>query len=141
MLLFIRTLKRILNFTLLSNISGLKDLISQFVVAAKDGKSEEDGWAPTAYGMSKVGISLVTKLHQDIFDQEPEKRNIIINSCCPGNVFTDMSSGKHPNPLTPDEGADTPTYLALIPQDATEPKGKFCKLRKPVPYPPIYSKK
>ncbi len=31
---------------------------------------------------------------------------------------------------TPDEGADTPLYLALLPESATEPKGKFVMDRK-----------
>ena len=74
-------------------------------------------------------------LQQKVFDAET--RNIIVNACCPGLVDTDMTGGKYENMLTPDQGADTPTYLALISTDVNEPKGSFCKLRKVVPYPPI----
>ena len=114
---------------------GLKDLISDFVMAAKEDRLAERGWPQSAYGISKVGVSVMTQIQQRMFDQDL-KRNIIVNCCCPGLVDTDMTGGKYPNPLPVDEGADTPTYLALIPQDATEPRGQFCKLRKPVPYPP-----
>lgn len=117
-------------------IEGLKDLINEFVVAAKEDKVKERGFATTAYGMSKVGESIMTIIQQKMFDQEPEKRNIIVNACCPGLVDTDMTGGKYANAMPPDEGADTPTFLALLPLDATEPKGRFCKLRKPITYPP-----
>lgn len=116
-------------------IEGLKGLINEFIVAAKEDKVKERGFATTAYGMSKVGESIMTIIQQKMFDQESEKRNIIVNACCPGLVDTDMTGGKYPNAMPPDEGADTPTFLALLPLDATEPKGKFCKLRKPVTYP------
>jgi len=47
-----------------------------------------------------------------------------------------MTGGKYPNALTVDEGADTPAFLALLAKDSKEPRGKFCKLREAVPYPP-----
>ena len=48
-----------------------------------------------------------------------------------------MTGGKYPNAKPVDEGADTPTYLALLPDDVEEPRGKFCKLRTVHPYPPL----
>ena len=102
---------------------------------AKNDVLEENGWSKC--GMSKVGVSILTQLQQREFDKNPEL-NIIVNSCCPGLVNTDMAGGKYPNMVTPDEGADTPTYLALLPTgDKSVPKGGFHKLRNVVPYPPL----
>ncbi|XP_065670571.1 carbonyl reductase [NADPH] 1 [Hydra vulgaris] len=117
-------------------INGLKDLLLLFVEHAKSDTLVENGWPKTAYGMSKVGVSILTQLQQRKFDKNPEL-NITVNSCCPGLVNTDMTGGKYDNMLTPDEGADTPTYLTLLPVgDNSMPKGCFYKLRNPVPYPP-----
>ena len=50
-----------------------------------------------------------------------DKEDVLINSCCPGHVRTDMAG---PNaPLSPDEGAETPVLLALLP--AGSPNGGF----------------
>ena len=102
--------------------------------AAKDGQVTERGFAESGYGTSKVGVSLMTIIQQKMFDKDG--KNIVVNSCCPGLVDTDMTGGKYPNALKPDEGADTPTYLALLPNDVKEPRGNFCKLRTVHPYPP-----
>lgn len=48
---------------------------------------------------------------------------ILLNACCPGWVRTDMAGPKAPK--SPEEGAVTPVYLALLPPGATEPHGKF----------------
>ena len=41
--------------------------------------------------MSKVCLTAMTRVHQQEFDREEPKRNIVINSCCPGYVKTDMT--------------------------------------------------
>ena len=115
--------------------SGLKDFINDFVQAAKDDEVEKRGYPKSSYGMSKLGVSMMTIIQQGIL--EKDSRNIVVNSCCPGLVDTDMTGGKYPNAKPVDEGADTPTYLALLPDDVKEPRGKFCKLRTVHPYPPL----
>ena len=114
--------------------SGLKDFINDFVQAAKDDEVEKRGYPKSSYAMSKLGVSMMTIIQQGIL--EKDSRNIVVNSCCPGLVDTDMTGGKYPNAKPVDEGADTPTYLALLPDDVKEPRGKFCKLRTVHPYPP-----
>ena len=106
--------------------------MSQFIQSAKNGTTEEKGFARTAYGMSKVGVTLMTQIQQREFDKTDQ--TILINSCCPGYVATDMSSYK--GPLQVDEGADTPCYLALLARSAILPRGCFHKLREVIPYPP-----
>ena len=65
----------------------------------------------SAYSMSKVCITAVTRaIGRKLSD---DSREIIINSCCPGFVDTDMTS--HKGVLTPDQGAVTPLKLCLLP--------------------------
>jgi NAD(P)-dependent dehydrogenase (short-subunit alcohol dehydrogenase family) len=51
-----------------------------------------------------------------------------INACCPGWVQSRM--GGPTAPLTPEEGADTPIWLALLPEDG--PTGGFFRRRLPI---------
>jgi len=109
----------------------LKNYINEFIAAAREDKVEECGFPKTAYGISKVGVSFMSILQQKILDLQG--KGVVVNACCPGFVNTDMTSGH--GRLTTDEGADTPTYLALL-DNETSIKGCFVKLRKVVPYPP-----
>lgn len=64
-----------------------------------------------AYSVSKVGLSALTFIQQRLFDREEPNRNIAVNSVHPGYVDTDMTN--HKGPLTIEEGAVAPLYLAL----------------------------
>lgn len=44
--------------------------------------------------------------------------------CCPGWVATDMSSYK--GPLTIEQGAETPVWLATLPHEENIPRGRLC---------------
>lgn len=89
--------------------------------SAKEGKNKEDGWGNSAYVTSKVGVSALTKIQHRLFQAEQPNRNISVNCVHPGYVDTDMTS--HKGPLTIEEGASAPLYLALdAPQDL---KGKY----------------
>ncbi|KAF2896096.1 hypothetical protein ILUMI_10080 [Ignelater luminosus] len=94
-------------------VSGLNELMNQFVEDAKNGENAQKGWGNSAYVVSKVGVSALTVIQQRNFDSEPEKRDISVNSVHPGYVNTDMTS--HKGPLTIEEGARAPLYLALEP--------------------------
>uniref|UniRef100_A0A672Q4A0 Carbonyl reductase 1 n=1 Tax=Sinocyclocheilus grahami TaxID=75366 RepID=A0A672Q4A0_SINGR len=57
---------------------------------------------------------------------------ILCNACCPGWVRTGMAG---PNATkSPDEGAITPVYLALLPAGAKEPHGQFVSEKKVQPW-------
>eukprot|EP00057_Strongylocentrotus_purpuratus_P001836 XP_003723295.1 PREDICTED: carbonyl reductase [NADPH] 3-like [Strongylocentrotus purpuratus] len=82
--------------------------------AAKEEKKKELGWGSSNYGVSKLGVIALTRIQGQDIIKDSGREDILINCCCPGNVATDMSS--HKGPLTIDQGAVTPVYLALLPR-------------------------
>ncbi|XP_060062641.1 carbonyl reductase [NADPH] 1-like [Ylistrum balloti] len=109
------------------SMSELKTMLGQFVDSAKKGTTEKLGWPQSAYGVSKVGVTVMSLIQQRelLKDAKPD---IVVNACCPGYVDTDMSS--HKGTKTIDQGADTPLYLALLPPNTASPKGVFVSDRK-----------
>ncbi|XP_008298353.1 carbonyl reductase [NADPH] 1-like isoform X2 [Stegastes partitus] len=101
----------------------LAGLMQRFVDTAQKGKHKDDGWPETAYGVSKTGLTTLSMIRARRLSKERPNDGILLNACCPGWVRTDMTSDKATK--SPDEGAITPVYLALLPAGATEPHGKF----------------
>uniref|UniRef100_A0A3P8TJI5 Carbonyl reductase 1 n=1 Tax=Amphiprion percula TaxID=161767 RepID=A0A3P8TJI5_AMPPE len=85
-------------------------LMQRFVAETQKGKHKEDGCLTT---LSMIQARSLSK--------ERPNDGILLNACCPGWVRTDMAGDKAPK--SPDEGAITPVYLALLPPGATEPHG------------------
>jgi NAD(P)-dependent dehydrogenase (short-subunit alcohol dehydrogenase family) len=79
-----------------------------------------------AYRLSKTLLNGITVL----LAKELRGSNILVNSVCPGWVRTDM--GGDAAPLTPEQGADTPVWLATLPDDG--PTGGFFRERQPIPW-------
>lgn len=75
-------------------------------------------WATApAYGVSKAALNMLTVQ----LAKELEGSGVLVNACCPGWVRTRM--GGDDAELTVEEGADTPVWLATLPDDA--PTGGF----------------
>lgn len=79
-----------------------------------------------AYRMSKTLLNGITVL----LARELRGTNILVNSVCPGWVRTRM--GGEQAPLTAAEAADTPVWLATLPDDG--PTGGFFRERRPIPW-------
>jgi NAD(P)-dependent dehydrogenase (short-subunit alcohol dehydrogenase family) len=78
---------------------------------------------PGAYGVAKAALNALTRaLPRDL------PAGVKINAACPGWVATRM--GGAGAPLSPEEGADTPVWLALLPDDG--PTGGFFRKRQPI---------
>ncbi|XP_063298645.1 carbonyl reductase [NADPH] 1-like [Pelobates fuscus] len=108
----------------------LVKLMEKFVEDAKQDIHQKEGWPNTAYGTSKIGVTVLSKIQARELDATRKGDGIILNACCPGWVRTDMAG---PNaPKSPDEGAETPVYLALLPPDATAPHGELVSEKKVV---------
>jgi NAD(P)-dependent dehydrogenase (short-subunit alcohol dehydrogenase family) len=87
--------------------------------------SDMGGHSP-AYRVSKTGLNALTRM----LTAELGEDNILVNSVCPGWVRTDMGG---PNARrSVEEGAETPVWLATLPDDG--PRGGFFRDRKPIPW-------
>ena len=91
-----------------------------------DPDSAHSGVGTPAYRLSKAALNAVTTM----IAQEVHDDNILVNSACPGWVRTDM--GGDQAPLTPEQGADTPVWLATLPDGG--PTGAFYRERKSIPW-------
>jgi NAD(P)-dependent dehydrogenase (short-subunit alcohol dehydrogenase family) len=77
---------------------------------------------PGAYGVAKAALNALTRaLARDV------PPGVKINCCDPGWVATDMGGAEAP--LSAQEGADTPIWLSLLPEDG--PTGGFFRKRQP----------
>jgi carbonyl reductase 1 len=107
-----------------SSISAVDALMNEFVQAATDGDVKSRGWPTNSYGVSKMGVTALTRT----FAHENPHEGLLINSCCPGYVATDMT--KNQGGKTPKQGAKTPVHLAL--GDLGGRSGEFWYEMKPV---------
>jgi NAD(P)-dependent dehydrogenase (short-subunit alcohol dehydrogenase family) len=107
---------RIVNIS--STLGSLSDIV--------DPESSLGSVGAPAYRMSKTLLNALTAL----LARELRGSNILVNSVCPGWVHTDMGGPRAP--LSPDEGAATPVWLATLPDDG--PTGGFFRDHQPIPW-------
>jgi NAD(P)-dependent dehydrogenase (short-subunit alcohol dehydrogenase family) len=86
-----------------------------------EGKGVEPG-----YSISKTALNGLTAM----LASELDGSNILVNAVCPGWVRTDMG-GPHAD-LSVEEGADTPVWLALLPDGG--PTGGLFRRRQRIPW-------
>ncbi len=91
-----------------------------------DPRSPRAAVGSPAYRLSKTLLNGITLL----LARELEGANILVNSACPGWVRTDLGGNRAP--LSVEEGADTPVWLATLPDGG--PTGGFFRERKPIPW-------
>ena len=106
-----RNYGRIVNIS--STLGSLTDIT--------DFDSLYSGSQTPAYRLSKTLLNGITAL----IAREVKDDNILVNSVCPGWIRTDM--GGNQAPLSPEEGADTPVWLATLPDGG--PSGGFFRQR------------
>ena len=94
-------------------------------VSSGAGQLSDMGSGYPAYRMSKTALNAVTR----IWAAELQG-TVLVNTCCPGWVHTDMGGPSAPRGL--EEGADTIVWLATLPQDG--PTGGFFKDRTEIPW-------
>jgi NAD(P)-dependent dehydrogenase (short-subunit alcohol dehydrogenase family) len=86
---------------------------------------EMEGGSP-AYRVSKTALNALSVILAD----ELRGTGILVNAACPGWVRTAMGGGEAPRSV--EQGADTPVWLATLPDDG--PTGGFFRDRQPIPW-------
>uniref|UniRef100_A0A3B3U815 Carbonyl reductase 1 n=1 Tax=Poecilia latipinna TaxID=48699 RepID=A0A3B3U815_9TELE len=110
----------------------LVGLMQRFVDKAKKGEHKQDGWPEMPYGVSKLGLTTLSMILARRLSKDRPNDGILLNACCPGWVRTDMAGERAAK--SPDEGAVTLAYLALLPPETMEPHGKFVSDKKVQPW-------
>jgi NAD(P)-dependent dehydrogenase (short-subunit alcohol dehydrogenase family) len=82
------------------------------------------GWP--GYRLSKAALNALTR----ILAAELEGTRVKVNSVCPGWVRTDMGGPGASRSV--EQGAETPVWLALLPDDG--PTGGFFRDKQPIPW-------
>lgn len=104
----------------------ISSVMKDFQAAADADKVKEAGFPTQAYAVSKAG--LIGGIRAIARAEKEKGSKVLINSCCPGYVNTDMTRGG--GTKTPDEGAQTPVLLAL--QDIKGATGTFWQSEKQI---------
>jgi NAD(P)-dependent dehydrogenase (short-subunit alcohol dehydrogenase family) len=95
-------------------------------VSSGGGAFAEAAAGTPAYSVSKAGLNMLTvKLAAELVGS-----GVLVNAACPGWVRTAM--GGPGAPRSPEEGADTPLWLATLPADG--PSGGFFRDRQRIPW-------
>lgn len=129
-------LERIKNVTFVQQLSDIGNLseekidasVQQFLDDSNSGDLASRGWPKgmPAYCVSKAVLNAYTRVLAKELLNRPEGQNFYVNSMAPGYVKTDIN--RNSGILTPEEGADTVVWLALLPPGG--PTGQFFYQRK-----------
>lgn len=101
--------------------------MERFVDAVRRGAHRAEGWPSNAYSVSKIGMTALAGVIARELEASRDPRRILVNAACPGWVRTRMGGSSAPRSV--EEGADTPVWLALLPESG--PTGGFFRDRAP----------
>eukprot|EP00249_Psilotum_nudum_P019630 c27348_g1_i3 orf=318-1163(-) len=113
----------------ISNVDSLTPekvdhFVQRYLEDIKNGIAETNGW-PTkyypSYSLSKVVLNAYTRLLAKSLENLPNGEKVYVNCMAPGFVKTDLN--RNTGILTPEVGADTAVWLALLPPGG--PTGQF----------------
>ena len=108
--------------------AGLVDLLASFVRDVSAGVHVRHGWPSNAYSVSKIGLNALVRVMSR--ELAGDSRAILVNSADPGWVRTRM--GGRSAPVSVEDGAKTPVYLALLPSGS--PTGRFFARERPIDF-------
>ncbi|CAD7956350.1 unnamed protein product [Amoebophrya sp. A25] len=111
-------------WTSVKKMDDIFQLTQEFTKAAGDGSYEARGWPRQTYAVSKAAEIAMTQLLANQYRQQ----GMFFYTCCPGWCRTDMAGSRAPR--SAQEGADTPAWLACVPDAALPPTGSFVTERR-----------
>jgi carbonyl reductase 1 len=91
--------------------AALLAFADRFVADVAAGRHAKSGWPANAYRVSKIAMNAYVRILARELAGDP--RHILVNAACPGWVRTAMGGSSAPR--SPEEGARTPAWLALLP--------------------------
>ncbi|KAJ2702354.1 hypothetical protein FB645_004316 [Coemansia sp. IMI 203386] len=91
------------------SLQGLHIIENGFVSSVGKGTFSSYGFPPMPFAVAKAGLIAYARMMARISNNDP--RQLVFAAVCPGYVRTDMTGPYAP--LTPDQGAETPVYVAL----------------------------
>ncbi|KAK2500636.1 hypothetical protein MC885_019311, partial [Smutsia gigantea] len=115
----------------------LVELMNKFMEHTKNGVHLKESWPPmkfVPYAVSKVGLTVLSRIQARKLSERKTGDKILLNSCCPRWVRTDMGGAEALK--SPEGGAETPVYLALLPSNAEGLQGEFVSEKKVVKWEP-----
>ncbi|XP_021888588.1 (+)-neomenthol dehydrogenase-like [Carica papaya] len=104
----------------------IDQVLNEYLKDFKEGSLKSKGWPSFigSYTMSKVAMNAHTRI------QSKKYHSFRINAVCPGFVRTDIVYNI--GMLSPEEGAESPVRLALLPNDG--PSGLFFNCKEETPF-------
>jgi carbonyl reductase 1 len=108
--------------------SALVGLVERFIDEVRTSTHEKSGSPSSAYRVSKVALNAYTRILARELSSDP--RRILVNAACPGWVQTRMGGASAMK--SPEEGAQTPVWLALLPEGG--PNGGFFREKRAIPF-------
>lgn len=106
--------------------AGLLAFADRFVADVARGDHTKRGWPTNAYRISKVTMNAYVRILARELAADP--RGILVNATCPGWVRTNMGGSSAPR--SPAQGAETPVWLAQLPDGG--PHGGFFRDKQPI---------
>jgi len=110
------------------SLQDLDNIAQKFVKDHENGQADALGWPSNkqtnipGYDMSKLLVNALCRAYAA--EAKRQRRNVLVNACCPGFCDTNMTSGVPiTKPKTANEGAEIILGLALIPETCSRPNG------------------
>jgi carbonyl reductase 1 len=118
-------------------LEDVERVMDEYAAAVMAGTAEQAGWGNWINIPSKVGQVAVMKIFAREMRPEAKRRDILINSVCPGLMdteasrpwFQDMSAAKQPA-----EASGDVVWLATLPVGTRQPYGELVQYRQVLPF-------
>ncbi|XP_070108286.1 carbonyl reductase [NADPH] 1-like isoform X1 [Equus caballus] len=62
----------------------LVGLMNKSMEDTKNGVHQKEGWPDTAYGVTKIGVTVLSRIHARKLSEQRRGDKILLNACCPG---------------------------------------------------------